>query len=137
MGLEQIIVLAKEHIDRRAEELKKEVCERLDAQAEGLKSQMNNMASLGVSQDLISSLLEQGAKIWVSKTVGIPYADALILQCRSRNLFIGERGGESHFRLPPGAYRVIVMAFPQEAKLDAKGCFQDEYGNQVTFDRDC
>lgn len=131
MGLEQVIILTKEQIDRRAEELKKEVCERLDSQADGLKSQLDNMASLSMPNDLVDAMLEKDAKIWVSKTVGISYPESLTMQNSSRNLFFEQNAREPSFRLSPGAYRLVLLAFPQDYELDNNGAFVDDYGQQT------
>lgn len=136
----KLLEAAFERIDKKVKELKVELRQERDLQralhalneeAGQVKQQLEILTGLPLPTDILDFYIKQSGNVWVSKLRGIGDGDEVTVSSHSRTLTCSsDRRG---IRLPPGAYRFVLLAIPQEIKreqLDRDSYFFDEYGDR-------
>ncbi len=133
--IDQLVEIAKNAIDEEAEILKQEILkqrdlryalEQLENKAAELKRQVETLANLPVSKDLLDFYIRLGGNVWVSKIVGLNQTD-IHLMANNYSLTFPDRP----FSNLQGAYRLIIMAIateiPPKSKM-AESQWKDDFG---------
>jgi hypothetical protein len=132
--LNEIVKAGIAELEKRKEELTEAAVRTLEAKAKVLKEQLELLVRLPVPKDFFNILMQPGAKLWISKLKGIDHRyDAVKLQAGPYILTTGE----DEMTLKPGAYRLLVLAIPQDIPKERRhgANWEDDYGDYVQIEQ--